>query len=189
MEAFLQVGVISSTHGVRGEVKVFPTTNEKERFLDLDSVILDTGKERLTLEIEGVKFFKQFAILKFKGFDNINDIEKYKGKSLWIPREQAVPLSEDEYYIADLLGMDVVLEDGTDRKAACIGGMLTMMNGECRLIPTTWEWSEDIDVARAEKAKKLAEEKLNQSSMDDKEVKLAEAKLHRALVRIGTAQK
>ena len=76
MEAFLQVGVISSTHGVRGEVKVFPTTNEKERFLDLDSVILDTGKERLTLEIEGVKFFKQFAILKFKGFDNINDIEK-----------------------------------------------------------------------------------------------------------------
>ena len=112
MEAFLQVGVISSTHGVRGEVKVFPTTNEKERFLDLDSVILDTGKERLSLEIEGVKFFKQFAILKFKGFDNINDIEKYKGKSLWIPREQAVPLSEDEYYIADLLGMDVVLEDG-----------------------------------------------------------------------------
>ena len=83
----------------------------------------------------------------------------------------------------------VIMEDGTERTAACIGGMLTVMNGECRLIPTTWEWSEDIDVARAEKAKKLAEEKLNQSSMDDKEVKLAEAKLHRALVRIGTAQK
>ena len=81
----------------------------------------------------------------------------------------------------------VVLEDGTVRKAACIGGMLTMMNGECRLIPTTWEWSEDIDVARAEKAKKLAEEKLNQSSMDDKEVKLAEARLKRALVRKSAA--
>ena len=48
----------------------------------------------------------------------------------------------------------VVLEDGTERKAACIGGMLTMINGECRLIPTTWEWSEDIDVARAEEAKR-----------------------------------
>ena len=83
----------------------------------------------------------------------------------------------------------VIMEDGTERTAACIGGMLTVMNGECRLIPTTWEWSEDIDLARAEKAKKLAEEKMNQSSMDDKEVKLAEAKLHRALVRIGTAQK
>ena len=83
----------------------------------------------------------------------------------------------------------VVLEDGTERKAACIGGMLTMVDGMCRLLATTWEWSEDIDVARAEKAKKLAEEKLQQSGMDDKEVKLAEAKLHRALVRIGTAQK
>ena len=69
------------------------------------------------------------------------------------------------------------------------GGMLTMMNGECRLIPTTWEWSEDIDVARAEEAKKRAEDKLSQSGMDDKEVKLAEAKLHRALVRIGTVGK
>ena len=83
----------------------------------------------------------------------------------------------------------MVLEDGTERKAACIGGMLTMMNGECRLIPTTWEWSEDIDVARAEEAKKRAEDKLSQSGMDDKEVKLAEAKLHRALVRIGTVGK
>ena len=113
MEDFLKVGVISSTHGIRGEVKVFPTTDEKERFLDLDSVILDTGKERLVLEIEGVKFFKQFAILKFRGIDNINDIEKYKGQSLWISRDQAVPLEEDEYYIADLIGMEVCLEDGT----------------------------------------------------------------------------
>ena len=83
----------------------------------------------------------------------------------------------------------VVFEDESVRKAACIGGMLTMMNGECRLIPTTWEWSEDIDVARAEEAKKRAEDKLSQSGMDDKEVKLAEAKLHRALVRIGTVGK
>ena len=113
MEDFLKVGVISSTHGIRGEVKVFPTTDEKERFLDLDSVILDTGKERLVLEIDGVKFFKQFAILKFRGIDNINDIEKYKGQSLWISRDQAVPLEEDEYYIADLIGMEVCLEDGT----------------------------------------------------------------------------
>src|SRR5699024_7183257 len=108
-----KVGVISSTHGIRGEVKVFPTTDDKERFLELDSVILDAGRERIVLKIEGVKFFKQFAILKFQGIDNINDIEKYKGRSLWISREQAVPLEEDEYYIADLIGMDVCLEDGS----------------------------------------------------------------------------
>ena len=113
MEEFLQVGVISSTHGVRGEVKVFPTTSDKERFRDLKSVTLDTGKERISLEIQQVKFFKQMAILKFRGIDSINDIERYKGKSLWVPREEALPLGEDEDYSADLIGMEVSLEDDT----------------------------------------------------------------------------
>ena len=112
MEQLLQVGVISSTHGVRGEVKVFPTTDDVKRFKKLKKVILDTGKEQLPLEIEGVKFFKQFVILKFRGFDNINDIEKYKGKRLLVDREHAVKLKKDEYFIADMIGMDVFTEDG-----------------------------------------------------------------------------
>lgn len=112
MEQLLQVGVISSTHGVRGEVKVFPTTDDVKRFKKVKKVILDTGKEQLPLEIEGVKFFKQFVILKFRGIDNINDIEKYKGKSLLVDREHAVKLKKDEYFIADMIGMDVFTEDG-----------------------------------------------------------------------------
>ena len=112
MEQLLQVGVISSTHGVRGEVKVFPTTDDVKRFKKLKKVILDTGKEQLPLEIEGVKFFKQFVILKFRGIDNINDIEKYKGKRLLVDREHAVKLKKDEYFIADMIGMDVFTEDG-----------------------------------------------------------------------------
>ena len=112
MEQLLQVGVISSTHDVRGEVKVFPTTDDVKRFKKLKKVILDTGKEQLPLEIEGVKFFKQFVILKFRGIDNINDIEKYKGKSLLVDREHAVKLKKDEYFIADMIGMDVFTEDG-----------------------------------------------------------------------------
>ena len=112
MENKLQVGVISSTHGVRGEVKVFPTTDDVKRFKRLKEVILETGKEELLLEIEGVKFFKQFAILKFKGLDNIHDIEKYKGKSLFVTRKNAVPLRRDEYFIADLQGLSVEDEDG-----------------------------------------------------------------------------
>lgn len=113
MEDLLQVGVITTTHGVRGEVKVFPTTDSAERFQDLDYVILDAGREQIRLEIQGVKFFKNLAILKFKGIDNINDIEKYKGKGLWIPREEAQPLGENEYYVADLQGLQVYLENGT----------------------------------------------------------------------------
>lgn len=114
MEDLLKVGAITTTHGVRGEVKVYPTTDEPERFLDLDYVLLDTGRELRRLDIKNVRFFKNLVILKFDGIDNINDIEKYKGCSLWIPREDAQELGENEYYIADLLGMKIVLEDGTE---------------------------------------------------------------------------
>lgn len=107
MEQFLQVGIISSTHGLQGEVKVFPTTNDAKRFKKLKSVFLDTGKDRILLEIQGVKFFKQFVIVKFKGIDSINDVEGYKGKSLLVDRRDAVKLEKNEYFIADLLGMKV----------------------------------------------------------------------------------
>lgn len=113
MEDILQVGAITTTHGIRGEVKVFPTTDDPTRFKKLKEVLLDTGKEYKTLEIQGVKFFKQFVILKFKGIDNINDIEKYKGKNLYVTRANAVKLKKDEYFIADLIGMQVLLEDGS----------------------------------------------------------------------------
>ncbi len=113
MEELLQVGIITQTHGLRGEVKVFPTTDDVKRFRQLKEVLLDTGKDKLVLEIEGVKFFKNLALLKFKGYDNINDIERYKGKSLYVTRENAVKLKKDEYFIADLIDLEVFDEDGT----------------------------------------------------------------------------
>lgn len=112
MEQFLRVGVISSPHGVKGEVKVFPTTDDPARFLDLKKVILDTKKEHIDLEITGVKFFKNQVILKFKGYNNINDIEKYKGMDLLISREDAVPLGENENFIIDLIDMTVITDTG-----------------------------------------------------------------------------
>ncbi|MBQ9862318.1 MAG: ATP synthase F1 subunit epsilon [Lachnospiraceae bacterium] len=79
----------------------------------------------------------------------------------------------------------VVLEDGTKRNAACIGGMLSVMDGECHLLATTWEWADDIDEERAKEAKRKAEEILARDNLTDKEIRLAEAKLHRALVRLS----
>ena len=114
MEDFFQVGVITSTHGLRGEVKVYPTTDNPQRFKRLKQVILDTGKEKLELEIEGVKFFKQMVILKFKDIDNINDVEKYRQKKLLVTRENAVRLGRDEYFIADLMELQVLDEEGKE---------------------------------------------------------------------------
>ncbi len=113
-DKYLQVGAITSTHGIKGEVKVFPTTDDPSRYDDLDEVFLDTGKELLTLHIANVKYFKQYVIVKFKEFSDINEIEQYKGKDIYVDREHAVDLEEDEYFVADLLGLKVVTDDGTE---------------------------------------------------------------------------
>lgn len=114
MEDLLRVGVISSTHGVRGEVKVFPTTDDARRFKKLKTVILDIRPEPVLLNIENVKFFKNMVILKFKEFNNINEVEKYKGRDLLIRRDQAVKLGPDENFITDLVGLSVVTDEGED---------------------------------------------------------------------------
>jgi F-type H+-transporting ATPase subunit epsilon len=81
----------------------------------------------------------------------------------------------------------VTMEDGSVRKAACIGGMLSVLKGEVKVFPTTWEWSEDIDIERAKQAKAQAEQRL-QDQLLDKEARIrAEAKLYRAMVRLGSA--
>ena len=114
MEKRLQVGVITATHGLKGEVKVFPTTDDPNRFRRLKEVILNTGREERVLEIEGVKFFKQMVILKFKGLDDIGDVEKFRRGTLSVTRENAVKLRRNEYFIADLIGMRVENEDGSE---------------------------------------------------------------------------
>ena len=114
MEDVFKVGVITSTHGIRGEVKVYPTTDDVNRFKKLKKVILDNGKEKLDMEIASVKFFKNMVILKFKGIDNINDVEKYKKAELYVTRENAVKLKKDEYFIADLIGLKVTSDEGED---------------------------------------------------------------------------
>ena len=140
MEDLLQVGIITSTHGVRGEVKVYPTTDDPRRFRRLKEVVLDTGKEKMNLEIEGVKFFKQFVILKFKGLDNINDIEKYRQKSLYVTRKNAVRLQRDEYFIADLIGLKVQDEDGKEL------GEVEMADGKSLLLPAIKQCILNVDV-------------------------------------------
>lgn len=114
MEDLFQVGVITAPHGVRGEVKVFPTTDDNARFKNLKTVLLDQGRGTRELEIEGVKFFKNMVILKFKGIDDRNDVERMRQAKLLVTRENAVELGKDEYFIADLIGIQVVSDEGEE---------------------------------------------------------------------------
>lgn len=156
MEELLQVGAIANTHGVRGEVKVFPMTDEKERFKQLKQVILDTGKEQIELSITQVKFFKNLVILKFKGFDNINDVEPWKGKPLYVTRENAVKCEENEYFIADLIGILVSDEEGqalgTLTDVLTTGAndvyVITKTSGEELLLPAIKQCIRKVDVAQ-----------------------------------------
>ena len=91
-------------------------------------------------------------------------------------------------YVAPLgMGRATVVSGGNRRTAACIGGMLSVVDGSVTLVPTTFEWAEKIDVARAEASLSRAEEVLHNSGSSNTDLKLAEARLHRALVRKSVA--
>ncbi len=109
----LMVGVITKPHGLKGEVNLFPTTDDPERFCELKYVLTADAEDAEQLEIESVKFFKGRPILKFKGIDRIEEAEKLRSTELYVRREDAIPLDEGEYFVGDLVGLDVCLEDGT----------------------------------------------------------------------------
>ena len=112
MEEYLMVGVIANTHGVRGEVKVYPTTDDVNRFKKLKEVYM--GDEKAPLHIQSVKFQKNMVILGFKEYTSLNEVEGLRNKELFVDRAHAVKLQKDEYFISDLIGMKVVTDEGAD---------------------------------------------------------------------------
>ncbi len=103
----LEAGKIVNTHGLRGEMKVVPWTDYPEDFENIDYVIVKrkTGGERL--DIESVRYQKANVLLKFKQIKDINEAEKYKGMTVYAPRD-AFELEEGAHFIADLIGLDVI---------------------------------------------------------------------------------
>lgn len=112
MNEYLQVGTITSTHGLHGEVKVFPTTDDPRRYDDLTRVWIEGGGDKKPLDVEKVRYFKQFVIVKFRELDSIESVRGLVKKNLYVTRDQAVKLEENEYFIADLIGLDVYEENG-----------------------------------------------------------------------------
>jgi 16S rRNA processing protein RimM len=108
---YLRIGKIVNTQGIKGEVRVIPLTDDITRFDDLKYVYLDDEK-LIKMDIESVKYHKNFVLLKFKGFESINDAEKIKNTYILVNRENAVKLPEDSYFVCDIIGMVVFDMEG-----------------------------------------------------------------------------
>lgn len=111
-----QVGVIAGTHGLHGEVRVFPTTDHKERFKDLigKKVYLTGGRQELAVTVSAARGSGQFELVLFREFDSIDDVERLRGRGIEIDRADAVKLPEGSYFIPDLIGMKVLDLDGNE---------------------------------------------------------------------------
>lgn len=107
------VGKITTTHGLKGTVKVLPMTEKKERFYDLTQIMaeLADGKQKV-LTIEGIRSFKEGFLMDFKEIKDVNAAQKLRGAYLQIPRSQAMELEEGEYYIFEIIGAEVFTDEG-----------------------------------------------------------------------------
>jgi 16S rRNA processing protein RimM len=155
MEGLLQVGAISSTHGVRGEVKVFPTTDDVKRYSKLKEVILGEGSMAPLLHVESVKYQKNMVIVKFKEYNSLNEVENLRGKNLYVTRENAVKLNKNEYFVADLIGLSVIDEakniKGTLKDVMPTGAndvyIIELEDGRELLLPAIKDCIKEVDIS------------------------------------------
>ena len=114
MEHCFEIGKVAGTHGIKGTLRVFPTTDDPSRFELLKEFIIENKGKQQIFHIEKIAYHKKFVLVTVKELDNINQAELYKGATIWIPQQQALPLEENEYYMRDLYGLKVVTEDGEE---------------------------------------------------------------------------
>lgn len=114
MEEYLKIGSIISTHALKGEVKVYPTTEDVRRYDDLNQVYIESPAGRECLEVERVRYFKNLVIVKFRTLDRIEDVERLVKKDLFVSRQDAIPLGENEYFICDVIGLKCITDDGRE---------------------------------------------------------------------------
>ena len=169
MEDFFRIGVITKPHGLKGEVKVFPTTDDARRFKKLKKCIIRTKKGDIEAEKKSCKFFKNLVILSFVGYDDINEVEAFRNCDIYVSREDAVPLEEGEYYISDVIGSDVYEDNGSHlgmvndvlQTGANDVFIVAMENGKELLVPVINDCVIEIDTENKKVIVKLMKGKLD----------------------------
>lgn len=165
MVEYLKIGQIINTHGVKGEVKIYPLTDDIKRFKGLKKVWMESPDGYRAFKVEGVKFVKDFPIIKLQNITTMNDAEKLKDEYIYVDRENAVKLPEDTYFIADLIGMQVFTEEekllGTLTDVIPTGANdvyeITPPEGKAFLIPAIGDVILDVDVEGRRMVVKLLE--------------------------------
>lgn len=158
MEDLLRIGVVTSPHGVKGEVKVYPTTDDLNRFRQVKRLLVDTKKAEIPMDIQSVKYFKNMVIVKLSGITSRDDAENYRNADLLIRRSES-PVEEGRYLICDLLDMRVMTEDGEtygtltdvlETSGANFVYEVTKNDGKTVLLPAIPLCIRKVDVAKKE---------------------------------------
>ena len=152
---YLEIGRITRFQGNKGEVRVLPTTDIPERFLDLDIIYLKRGNDFKELEIEYIRFHKQFVIIKFFDVNSINQAEELKNYQVLIDESEKYLLPENNFYVSDLIDCEVYLEDG-DYLGKLIevvdtsGADIFLIQGDEKeyMIPASQEMITEIDLEK-----------------------------------------
>ncbi len=146
------IGKIINTHGIKGDLKVYPLTDSLDRFFDLEKVYI--GEEKEVALIKEVKVHKGLALLRFKDLENINDVERFKDHYIYVDDLNKVKLEKDHYFISDLIDCKVILEDGSE-----VGNVSDVLQGGANdvyvitnkdkkefLIPAVFEFIKKVDI-------------------------------------------
>ena len=160
MEDYFRIGVITRPHGVLGEMKVYPVTDDIKRFKGMKEILMGPPEGRKgglsTEKIEGVRFQKNMVLLKLSGIDSPEDARKLSQYQLYVKREDAIPLYENEYFVKDLIGLDVISDKG--EKLGVLSDVINtaandvyVVKGEREiLVPAVKEYVLLIDLSKGE---------------------------------------
>lgn len=160
MEDYFRIGVITRPHGVLGEMKVYPVTDDIKRFKGMKEILMGPPEGRKgslsTEKIEGVRFQNNMVLLKLSGIGSPEEARKFSQYQLYVKREDAIPLSENEYFVSDLIGLEVISEKG--EKLGVLSDVLNtaandvyVIKGEREiLIPAVKEYVLSIDLSKRE---------------------------------------
>ena len=163
MTDYFRIGVITKPHGLKGEMRVFPLTEDAHRFRALKSVFVERNSIRTEMSVKGVRFQKNMVLLSLEGVDTVEAAQTFVNAVLYVDREHAIPLEAGEYYVPDLIGMDVVSEDGTpvgkltDVLSTGANDVYVVIGETEHLIPAVKEYIRSVDPEKGTMTVRLIE--------------------------------